>query len=101
LKGKTISFAGPKIGVVTDSDVTIGIERLSSGEKHLLQILVAALGAEDSAMLIDEPELSMHIDWQRELVKNIRSLNPSCQLILATHSPEIMADIPDKNIFRV
>jgi predicted ATP-binding protein involved in virulence len=101
LKGKSLSFEGPRISVVTDSDLNIGLEKLSSGEKHLLRILVAALGANENAMLIDEPELSMHIDWQRELVKNIRSLNPNCQLILATHSPEIMAEISDENIFRV
>ena len=101
LKGKSLSFEGPRITVTTDSDLNIGLERLSSGEKHLLRILVAALGAERSTMLIDEPEISMHIDWQRELIENIRILNPQCQLILATHSPEIMADISDENIFRV
>jgi energy-coupling factor transporter ATP-binding protein EcfA2 len=101
LKGKSLSFDGPRISVVTDSDSNIGLERLSSGEKHLLRILVAALDIGESALLIDEPELSMHIDWQRELVRNVRSLNPDCQLILASHSPEVMADIPDENIFRV
>jgi hypothetical protein len=74
LQGKALSFEGPRISVVTESDTEIGLERLSSGEKHLLQILLVALGAEESTMLIDEPELSMHIDWQRELVRNIRSL---------------------------
>ena len=101
LKGKSVSFDGPRISVQSDTGGTIGLERLSSGEKHLLRILVAALDASESSLLIDEPELSMHIDWQRELVKDIHSLNPDCQLILATHSPEVMADIPDEKIFRV
>jgi energy-coupling factor transporter ATP-binding protein EcfA2 len=101
LKGKTLSFEGPQIAVETDTNSNIGLERLSSGEKHLLQILIAALGAQENTMLIDEPELSMHIDWQRELVKNVHLLNPNCQLIFATHSPEIMADVSDANIFRV
>ena len=101
LTGKSLSFDGPKIMVQTDSKADIGLARLSSGEKHLIRILVAAMYAQENTLLIEEPELSMHIDWQRELIRNIHSLNPDCQLILATHSPEVMADIDDDKIFRV
>jgi predicted ATPase len=101
ISGKSISFDGPQIVVETDDHEVIGLERLSSGEKHLIRILIAAIDAGDSTLLIDEPELSLHIDWQRELISNIRTLNPNCQLIFATHSPEIMTDIPDRNIFPV
>jgi len=51
LKGKSLSFEGPRITVVTESDLNIGLERLSSGEKHLLRILVAAMGVEESPLL--------------------------------------------------
>jgi hypothetical protein len=101
LRGKSLSFEGPRITVRSDENLEIGLERLSSGEKHLIRILLAAIDAEESTLLIDEPELSLHIDWQRDLIKNIRLLNPKCQLILATHSPDIMADSPDENIFRI
>ena len=99
--GKSISFDGPTIRVQTQDKTEIGLEALSSGEKHLIRILLAAMDAQESTLLIDEPELSLHIDWQRELIRNIRLLNPMCQLIIATHSPEIMADVSDSEIFRI
>lgn len=74
---------------------------LSSGEKHLLLILLNAMTVGSNAILIDEPELSMHIDWQYNLAEKIRILNPDCQLILASHSPEIMAQIDDGCIFKL
>jgi predicted ATPase len=63
--------------------------------------MVAALLVRESSMIIDEPEISMHVDWQKDLIHSLRALNPDAQLILATHSPEIMADIPDSKIFRI
>ena len=38
----------------------------------------------------DEPEISLHIEWQRKLIRVIRQLNPNMQLIIATHSPSIL-----------
>ena len=52
-------------------------------------------------MLVDEPELSMHVDWQRRLISTMRILNRMSQMIFATHSPEIMAELPDSDIFRI
>jgi predicted ATP-binding protein involved in virulence len=43
----------------------------------------------------------MHIDWQRQLAAVMRQLNPNAQLILAIHSPEIMANIDDEKVFRL
>lgn len=74
---------------------------LSSGEKHLLIILLHSMTAAGNSVIIDEPELSMHIDWQHSLTETINQLNPNCQLILASHSPEIMANVPDAKIFRI
>lgn len=79
----------------------IGLSHLSSGEKQLLTILVETLWVGPFPILIDEPELSLHVDWQRRLVGAMRILNPFAQVILATHSPEIMADLPDDQIFRI
>lgn len=101
LGGKSISFNSPHILLEFDNGTRAGLERLSSGEKHLIRILVAAIEAGENTLLIDEPELSLHIDWQRGLIQNIRTLNPQCQLIFATHSPEVMADVPDENIFQI
>lgn len=82
-------------------DRKIALPFLSSGEKQLLFLLIETLVANVNTILIDEPELSMHVDWQKTLVRSMQLLNPNAQIILATHSPEIMADIPDDKIFRL
>ena len=98
---KKIIIGDTKITVETEDGKAIRLGNLSSGEKHLLRIFVEILSCDDGVFLIDEPELSMHIDWQRQLVGMLRTLNPTVQIILATHSPEILADIPDEEIFRL
>ncbi|MDM8549560.1 AAA family ATPase [Desulfobacterales bacterium HSG2] len=66
-------------------------ENLSSGEKQILIILLTTLlqDRKKCVLLMDEPEISLHIDWQRRLIKNIRQINPNCQVIIATHSPTV------------
>jgi len=98
---KEVCFRGRSIDVVTNSEEDIGLNTLSSGEKHVLRILIETLLSGENSILIDEPEISMHVDWQRELIKTMRQLNPEAQLILATHSPEIMADVSDDRIYRL
>ena len=98
---KKIIIGDTKITVETEEGNVIKLGNLSSGEKHLLRIFVEILSCDGGVFLIDEPELSMHIDWQRQLVGMLRTLNPTVQIILATHSPEILADIPDEEIFRL
>ena len=39
---------------------------------------------------MDEPEVSLHFDWQKVLIQYIRELNPTIQIILATHSPAVI-----------
>lgn len=67
------------------------VYQLSTGEKQILIILLTVFlqNQQPSILLIDEPELSLHIDWQRNLIKHIRTLNPNCQLIITSHSPGI------------
>lgn len=79
----------------------IPLESLSSGEKQLLQLLLEILAADAHTVMIDEPELSMHVDWQERLVASMRRVNPECQLLLATHSPEIVAEVDSENVFEL
>jgi Predicted ATPase len=78
----------------------LGEEQLSSGEYQLLYLMVAALTTKrrGSVIAIDEPELSMHPAWARKLVRNLLrcASRATPQLILATHSPEIATDYPDR-----
>jgi len=68
--------------------------QLSSGEKQLLIILFQVFLQEQKPyiLLLDEPEISLHLKWQFKLIETIRTINPNCQLIIATHSPGIFAE---------
>ena len=73
-----------------ETDV-IQLEQLSSGEKQLLIILFKVFLMDNAPfiLLMDDPEIALHISWQHGLIETIRSLNPNCQLIITTHSPSI------------
>ena len=66
--------------------------QLSSGEKQMLVILLTVL-VEDQlpyVLFMDEPEVSLHVDWQQRLIDLILTLNPNIQIILTTHSPAVI-----------
>ena len=66
--------------------------RLSSGEKQILIILLTVLVEDDLpyVLFMDEPEVSLHLEWQKRLVDLCLELNPNVQIILTTHSPAIV-----------
>jgi energy-coupling factor transporter ATP-binding protein EcfA2 len=99
--GKQVSFTDNSIEVATMSGERLPLEGLSSGEKQALRILTEALQAETNTLLIDEPELSLNVDWQRTLIQSMQTLAPNIQIVAATHSPEIMADVADDKVFRL
>lgn len=101
-RGKQVHFGDARIEVMTPSEEdSFDLGQLSSGEKQVLLLLIDALRVGPNTLLVDEPELSMHVDWQQSLIKSMRELNSDAQLVMATHSPEVMADIPDRCIFNV
>lgn len=99
--GKELHFDERNNPVVhLESGETVGIDVLSSGEKQLFIILGEALLQEERAVVFisDEPELSLHVSWQSALFGHIRKLNGSCQIISATHSPDIVGAFQDRVI---
>ena len=66
--------------------------QLSSGEKQMLAILLTVLVEDDQhyVLFMDEPEVSLHIEWQKRLIDLIVELNPNVQVILTTHSPAVI-----------
>lgn len=96
---KRIVFSEKDITVEVANKAKIGLPSLSSGEKQLFFIALEAIRSGNSSLIIDEPELSLHVDWQKKLVASLGELNPAMQLIMATHSPEIMADLSDEKVF--
>ena len=65
---------------------------MSSGEKQYLIIMLTVLLEvnKEYILLMDEPEISLNIEWQETLLENIEKLNPNCQIIMTTHSPGIL-----------
>ncbi|EOX1558411.1 AAA family ATPase [Vibrio cholerae] len=72
------------------------VDVLSSGERHILTFLslVVIAGRERDILIIDEPEISLNIKWQRTLMSLIRDLVPYTQIIVASHSSLIAKKIP-------
>lgn len=66
--------------------------QLSSGEKQMLAILLTVLVEDDLpyVLFMDEPEVSLHIEWQKRLIDLCLELNPHVQIILTTHSPAVV-----------
>ena len=102
-KSNSLTFLIKRMeGVQVTTEDKIQLEQLSSGEKQILLILTTVFLQEEkpNILLMDEPEISLHISWQDKLIEMIRRLNPNCQLILTTHSPNIFANgWEDKIVF--
>ncbi|MBM6961112.1 ATP-binding protein [Bacteroides caecigallinarum] len=89
--GKKINRKSNEILIEQDGDILTPY-KLSSGEKQMLVILLTVLVQDNAhcALFMDEPEISLHIEWQQRLITLIRSLNPNVQIILTTHSPALI-----------
>lgn len=76
------------------------INELSSGEKQLFlrTLAIKMLNPENSIILIDEPELSLHPKWQQRIVDVYRKIGGNNQIIIATHSPHILGSVRKENI---
>jgi len=77
------------------------VTALSSGERQILTMLYSASRSlfQSGCCLIDEPELSLHVDWQRIILSHIEKQHHGRQIIACTHSPEVGADHDDRVLF--
>lgn len=73
-------------------------DKLSSGEKQMLSFLCYNAFYSKGIILIDEPELSLHVDWQRILFDVLMEQGTDNQFLIATHSPFIYSQFPDKEL---
>lgn len=94
----------PRVGIQirAQSGEPLEERQLSSGELHLLFLMVSALVTRrrGTVIAIDEPEMSMHIAWQRRLIPALVECASKAEplFILATHSPDLVASFPDAMI---
>jgi len=76
---------------------------LSKGEKTLLCLLLAVFLNKDknTLFLLDEPDLSLHIKWQKQLLKSLFSLAPNSQFLVSTHSPAMVGNVPGEKVINI
>ena len=92
-----ITLGEGKDGVtVGEAKNAISSDKLSSGEKQMLSFLCYNAFSEGMAIFIDEPELSLHVDWQRRLLPTLFKQEQGNQFFVATHSPFIYTKYADK-----
>lgn len=100
---KVIDFDENNSIIFKQGKTFISPYELSSGEKQMLIIFLSLVIQEDKyfTLVLDEPEISLHLRWQSDLIDNIRKLNPNCQIILATHAPAIAKKGWKNHIFQI
>lgn len=100
--GKKIEIDDRNRVIFKKGRTTIQMEKLSAGEKQILLLLFTLFLMENqpNVILLDEPEISLHVEWQDRLIHLMLDINPNCQIIMTTHSPSIFADgWEDKLVF--
>lgn len=92
---KGINLSNLTLGEVNNA---ISSDKLSAGEKQMLSFICYNAFTKNHSIFIDEPELSLHPDWQRTLVPTLLNQGSNNQFFMATHSPFIFAKYSDKEI---
>lgn len=101
LNGKSVEVdEGGQLKIESLSQGPLNPFILSSGEKQILILLTQALLKVDEPVvyIADEPELSLHVLWQEKLLESLVSLSGQIQVIVATHSPDIVGRFRNKVI---
>ena len=99
---KQVSVNTEGLSVTARDGTALDLEKLSSGEQHELVLLYDLLFgvARDSLIMIDEPELSLHVAWQENLLSDLYEMArlSDFRVLLATHSPQVIGDRWDLTI---
>ena len=82
-----------------NADAKVGANNLSAGEKQMFGFLSYNALLKNSIFFIDEPELSLNVDWQRILFRKLMEQGSNNQFIVATHSPFIYSQYPQRELF--
>jgi len=100
LVSQMFAYQGVKLKSLALGDAAKAIDSdvLSAGEKQMLSFLVYNAFATDTPIFIDEPELSLHPDWQRRMFPTLLGQQATNQFIISTHSPFIYSQYADKEL---
>lgn len=96
IEGKKLVVNGTEVYINIDGNKH-SLNDLSSGERHILTFLALVLfeGQDRDFLIIDEPEISLNIKWQRDLMAIFSELLPNTQIIAASHSPALAKRNPN------
>ena len=88
--------------ILKRNNVKLNLDQISSGEYHLFNSLVGLLASthQHSLILIDEPEISLHPNWQMKFIEFLNKLFDrfyTCHFIIATHSHFLISDLDGRN----
>lgn len=91
---KTIELSDTDFVIKNLKKEVLKLSQLSAGERQIIYIVfkVATAYFNEALILMDEPEISLHLEWQEKLLKNLRDINDKSQMIVVTHSPAIIMD---------
>jgi predicted ATP-binding protein involved in virulence len=97
--------------IITKNNIDLDLIQLSSGEKSVLllaidiamRLAIANPSREnalegDGIIMIDEIELHLHPQWQRQIIPALMATFPNCQFIVTTHSPQVVSQVKKENI---
>ena len=90
------------IKIIDDNGKEIELSQLSSGEKHEIIVFYNLIfkTEDNTLLLIDEPEISLHISWQKKFTEDLLEIikYKKLNVIVATHSPEIIGEFWENQI---
>jgi predicted ATP-binding protein involved in virulence len=93
---KSVTVGSDGLGIIASDGSKLELEMLSSGEQHEIVILYELLFrvTDNSFILFDEPELSLHVAWQEKFLEDLEHMAKisKFRVLLATHSPQIIGD---------
>lgn len=99
IQARDTSNRNSLVSIVFDDGSLGDLRSLSSGERQIVALIYAATHMRtQEVVLIDEPEISLHIDWQRKLLPSMAEQLVGRQIIACTHSPVIGADYEERTI---
>lgn len=89
---KKIEFSENTLLIKKDENEALDLMSLSSGERQLIFIFLKIVNSltKRTLILMDEPEISLHLKWQEKLIKAILDINKDNQIIIVTHSPAMI-----------
>lgn len=97
---KTIEISSNGVIFLKEGDSKVDFFGMSKGEKSIILLLcLAFLNRElDTFIVLDEPETSLHIEWQEMLLPSILEIAPKTNILMATHSAAMLGNTSDERI---